>query len=325
MSDHENRLFNNGGTNNGSVSGIVAIQQVQSAGGDSLPKDQRNDGESSLEKRIRAAWRVELKTLPLNLQPVAYHVWMGNIPRSQHKMLLPLIVDHLKEPMTDAGLDAQAYRLDVLKHLRQVEDEIASARRAIGEQAQTEQMYDNAVLLYRNWEATGSQGPEPRHPDDVEMDIMLDAKPLPDLPALEARRDSILQQIVGQRSPAREQAAAPVIVQPQGRPSAKTGRNWPPAEGTKAHRNAWQRTRNAYHQAKQRVTNPRYAKDYSARGITMDATWLRSDGLAIFIAHMGLCPPGCSLDRIDNSGNYAPGNCRWATAKQQAKNRRARR
>ncbi len=72
-----------------------------------------------------------------------------------------------------------------------------------------------------------------------------------------------------------------------------------------------------------RCTNPstKDAPRYGGRGITVCDRW-RHD-FAAFFADMGPKPgPGYSIDRFPNSnGNYEPGNCRWATAKQQSLNR----
>jgi hypothetical protein len=78
---------------------------------------------------------------------------------------------------------------------------------------------------------------------------------------------------------------------------------------------------------KQRCLNPRCSgySHYGAKGITIDKVW-ESSFLA-FYQDMGSRPsPQHSIDRYpNNQGNYEPGNCRWATPKQQRANQRPRR
>ena len=65
-------------------------------------------------------------------------------------------------------------------------------------------------------------------------------------------------------------------------------------------------------------SNPDFA-DYGGRGITVCDRWSVFEN---FLADMGERPVGTTLDREDTDGNYEPGNCRWATAEVQQRDRR---
>lgn len=79
----------------------------------------------------------------------------------------------------------------------------------------------------------------------------------------------------------------------------------------------------AWKAMRQRCRNPRCRewRFYGGRGIDICPEW---EDYSRFLADMGRRPsPKHSLDRIDNALGYAPGNCQWASDKQQCRNRRS--
>ncbi len=70
-------------------------------------------------------------------------------------------------------------------------------------------------------------------------------------------------------------------------------------------------------------SNDRGYKNYGGRGIRVCERWTDERmGFLNFLSDLGKCPEGLMLERINNDGDYEPGNCKWATRTEQNRNKR---
>jgi hypothetical protein len=82
----------------------------------------------------------------------------------------------------------------------------------------------------------------------------------------------------------------------------------------------------SFHHIKGRILNPQNNayKDYGKRGLSIDRRYLGRNGFSNFLKDVGKKPrKGMSIERIDNSRGYVRGNLKWATMKEQSRNRRS--
>ena len=94
------------------------------------------------------------------------------------------------------------------------------------------------------------------------------------------------------------------------------------AEKATSHGRCRTRTYHIWGAMKTRCTNKNYPQydDYGGRGITVCERWLHS--FENFLADMGECPDGLTIERRNNDAGYCKDNCKWATRAEQNNNKR---